>query len=100
MATMVQTLLIFLGFLLYNAAANPARHPQREVTPRLPSNSALQLELGSSLSKKAALYFPGQPEFMNDTTRWADNVTPNFVVSVEVGTEDDVATIVRPQYIL
>ncbi|KAL8995574.1 MAG: hypothetical protein Q9169_004716 [Polycauliona sp. 2 TL-2023] len=50
------------------------------------------LEIERSIPKKAALYFLGQAEFKNLTTRWVDNVSPNIFVTVEVGTEDDVAS--------
>lgn len=91
---MFQTLLVVLGFLSFNTWAIPAPFLPRDVSPALPSQRSLQVEIGRSLSKKAALYFPGQPEYKNLTTRWADNITPNFLVTVEVGTEEDVATTV------
>ncbi|KAL8638721.1 MAG: hypothetical protein Q9228_004148 [Teloschistes exilis] len=95
MAAMFQTLLVVLGFLSFNTWAIPAPFLPRDVSPALPSQRSLQVEIGRSLSKKAALYFPGQPEYKNLTTRWADNITPNFLVTVEVGTEEDVATTVK-----
>ncbi|KAL8693101.1 MAG: hypothetical protein Q9224_003818 [Gallowayella concinna] len=95
MAAILQALLIVLGFLSLNSFAIPAPFFPRDVSPALPSQRSLQLEIGRSLSKKAALYFPGQPEFQNLTTRWADNINPTFFVTVEVGTEEDVATTVK-----
>lgn len=94
MAAILQTVFIVLGFLSFNTIAIPAPFLPRDASPALPSQRSLQLEIGRSLSKKAALYFPGQPEFKNLTTRWADNITPDFVITVEVGTENDVATTV------
>ena len=94
MAVILSILSLVLGLLSFQAIAVPTPFLPRDVSPALPNQRALQNEIGRSLSKKAALYFPGQPEYKNLTTRWADNISPNFFVTVEVGTEDDVATTV------
>ncbi|CAL8580015.1 hypothetical protein XPA_005748 [Xanthoria parietina] len=95
MATMLSILSLVLGLLSFQAIAVPTPFHPRDVSPALPNQRALQNEIGRSLSKKAALYFPGQPEYKNLTTRWAENISPGFFVTVEVGTEDDVATTVK-----
>ena len=95
MYTTVQTLLVCLGFLFCGTTAFQSNFILRDDYGTHPSPQALHLELGRSLSKKAALSFPGQSLFTNLTTRWDESVTPEFYVSVEVGTAEDVATIVR-----
>lgn len=91
---MLSTLLSCLGFLSFSiAAATPTLFAREETSASL-SRSNFEFELGKSLSNKAALYFPGESEFTNLTARWAENITPDFVVSVVVGTEEDVSTTV------
>ena len=90
-----QSLLVCLTILSSNVIAAPPPLLPRDTTPASPSHSELENELGSSLSKKALIYFPGSAQFKNLTARWAENVTPQFLASVEPGTEEDVATIVR-----
>lgn len=94
MAAILPILSIILAFLSFQAIAVPASFLPRDVSPALPNQRSLQNEIGRSLSKKAALYFPGQAEYKNLTTRWAENINPNFFATVEVGTADDVATTV------
>ena len=91
---MFSTLLSCLGFLFFSIAAASPTLFARDATPASLSRSNLEFELGISLSNTAALYFPGETEFTNLTARWAENVTPDFVVSVLVGTEEDVSTAV------
>ena len=91
------TLLFCLGFLSCGITAAPPTLFPRNVTAASLNSSFLELELGKSLSDKAVLYFPAESEFTNLTARWAENITPDFVVSVEVGTEEDVATTVSSQ---
>ena len=93
-----QKLFVCLAFLNCSVVASPPLLLPRNTTPASPSQSDLETELGSSLSKNASLYFPGSSQFTNLTARWTENITPDFVVSVEVGTEEDVATTVRPQH--
>ncbi|KAL8801210.1 MAG: hypothetical protein Q9182_004604 [Xanthomendoza sp. 2 TL-2023] len=95
MAPMLRALLIVVGFLSISSFAVPSPFLPTDVSAALTSQRSLQVEIGRSLSKQAALYFPGQPEFENLTTQWADNIDPTFFVTVEVGTEEDVATTVK-----
>ena len=96
---MFSTLLSCLGFLSFSiAVATPTLFARDETSASL-SRSDFVFELGKSLSNKAALYFPGESEFTNLTARWAENINPDFVVSVLVGTEEDVsATVIFPRF--
>ena len=86
-----------LGFLFLGiAAATPTLFARDQTSSASVSRSDFEFQLGRSLSNKAAVYFPGESEFTNLTARWAENVTPDFVVSVLAGTEQDVATTVSP----
>ena len=50
--------------------------------------------LGPILSPGASINFPGSDKFANATTRYSAYGAPNFAVTVDVATEDDVANTV------
>ena len=88
--------------LLDLASMIVAISPLTQDTPRYsynmtwpsPSISTIQQELGRRLSKKALIYFPGSPGYINDTARWAANTESNFSVVVVPGIDRDVAATV------
>ena len=101
MYIMFLTLLVSLSFLLLRHTAIASSLLPRDVSSaKLPDSFTLQRELGKSLSKHAAVYFPGQAQYTNLTARFAENITPGFFVSVDVGSAADVKATVCPSHSL
>ena len=66
-----------------------------DTTALAPDVSSVQQGLGPLLSKGATLYFPGNPQFANATSRWSAYAEPQIAVVVEPATAGDVSTTVR-----
>lgn len=60
---------------------------------------AIQQELTSILSSSATVLSPLDDGFVNSTERYMMNVQPKVELSVQVGTEEDVATVVSSHQI-
>ena len=53
-------------------------------------------DLKATLSPEAKMYWPGEDEFADATTRWSNLELPNINVVVVPGTDEDVSRTVRP----
>lgn len=70
--------------------------PGTEIIARNPTPNILQIQadLGPKLSEAASLYFPGSPEFGNQTERWSAATESDVLIVVVARCEKDVETAV------
>ena len=61
----------------------------------VPTVQEVQQDLGARLSPNASLWFPGSPQFANDSSRWNKYATGGTLVVVDVATAEDVSQAVR-----
>ncbi|KAA1473356.1 FAD dependent oxidoreductase [Dentipellis sp. KUC8613] len=47
------------------------------------------------ISSSSSVYYPGSPNYINDTSHWSSAINQNSTCSVEPGTADDVSAILR-----
>ena len=70
-------------------------HLPPAISPRLAPQRGCAEQLEQRLSSKAQVYCSGSEAFTNSTQRWSTLDAPTFQLTVEVGTEGDVGTVVK-----